>query len=93
MGRLDDFGMDSTIEHAAGATLGHIGLVGAGGHDREVASYVRIGTEVLSAVSSDCLDAAGHDQVDITAASPAARAARVVCAVGAPTLHRVLVAA
>jgi serine acetyltransferase len=49
--------------------------------------------EVFWAVSPGNLDAAGHDQVDITALSPATRNARVVGAVGAPALRRYLVAA
>ena len=85
--------MDSTIEHAAGTTPGCVGLLGAGGQAREIASYLPLGTEVFWAVSRDYLDEAWHDQVDITSPSPAARNAWVVGAVGAPALRRGLVAA
>ena len=49
--------------------------------------------EVFRAVSPGNPDAAGHDQVHITAFSPATRNPRVVGAVGAPALRRYLVAA
>lgn len=85
--------MDSTVDRAAGTTPGLIGLLGAGGQAREVASYLPPDTDVFWAVSPDYVDAARSDHVDITAPSPAARGATVVCAVGAPALRRDLVAA
>ena len=75
----------------AATTPGCVGLLGAGGQAREVASYLPMGTEVFWAVSPAYLDAARHDQVDITAPPPAARDAGVVGAVGAPALRRELV--
>jgi sugar O-acyltransferase (sialic acid O-acetyltransferase NeuD family) len=74
-------------------TPGCVGLLGAGGQAREVASYLPPGTEVFWAVSPDYLDAAGHNLVDITAPSPATRNAWVVGAVGTPALRRDLVTA
>jgi len=85
--------VDSTIDHAAGTTPGRVGLLGAGGQAREAASYLAPGTEVFWAVSPDHLNAAAHDQVDITTPSPADRNAWVLGAVGAPALRRDLVAA
>lgn len=85
--------MDSSIEPSAGETLGGVGILGAGGQAREVASYLPPGTKVFWAVSPDYLDAARHDQVDVTSPPPAARDAGVVGAVGAPALRRDLVAA
>jgi hypothetical protein len=85
--------MDSTTDHAAGTTPDRVGLLGAGGQARKAACYLPPGTELLWAVSPDYLDAAAHDQVDITAPSPADRNTWVLGAVGAPALRRDLVAA
>jgi acetyltransferase-like isoleucine patch superfamily enzyme len=85
--------MDSTTDHAAGTTPDRVGLLGAGGQARKAACYLPPGTELFWAVSPDYLDAAAHDQVDITAPSPADRNTWVLGAVGAPALRRDLVAA
>ena len=91
--KLGDLGMDNTIDHAAGIMPGCVGLLGAGGQAREVASYLPPGTKLFWAVSPDYLDAAERDQVDITSPSPTARNSQVVGAVGPPALRRDLIAA
>lgn len=83
--------MDSTVENSAGNAPIRIGLLGAGGQAREVASYLPAGTEVFWALSPDYLDAGIKDAVDITAPPPAYRDAAVIGAVGAPELRRRMV--
>ncbi|ASW86165.1 acetyltransferase [Mycobacterium intracellulare] len=84
--------MDGTTDHVDGAMPSRVGLLGAGQHAREVASYLPPGTEVFWALSPDYLDG-GRGQVDITAPSPTDRNSWVTGAVGAPALRRDLVAA
>ncbi len=79
------------MESAAGETPLRVGLLGAGGQAREVASYLPPGTEMFWAVSSDYLDTASQDMIDICAPSPADRDAAVIAAVGAPALRQKMV--
>ena len=88
--QMGDLGMRDTVEHEA-ATQACIGLLGAGGQAREVASYLPPGTKVFWAVTPDYLDVDRLDQVDITSPPPAALDAWVIGAVGAPALRRDLV--
>ena len=67
------------------------GLLGAGGHAREIRSYLPPATRVFNAVSTAFLDSADADLVDLADPSPEHRAAGVVAAVGAPGLRRRLV--
>lgn len=85
--------MHDMSAHGVGGAPGCVGLLGAGGQAREVASYLPPDTKVFWAVSPDYLDLARRDQVDITSPPPSARNAEVVGAVGAPGLRRSLVAA
>lgn len=84
--------MDGAIERWARVRPGCVGLLGAGGQAREVATYLPPGTEVFWIVSPDYLDGARNDQVDITSPPAGARDAWVIGAVGAPALRRDLVA-
>ena len=86
--------MDSTVENSAGNMPVRIGLLGAGGQAREVASYLPPGTDVFWALSPEYLDAEikdAKDAVDITAPPTAYRDAAVIGAVGAPELRRRMV--
>jgi sugar O-acyltransferase (sialic acid O-acetyltransferase NeuD family) len=67
------------------------GLLGAGGHAREIRSYLPPGTSTFNAVSAEFLGQAGEDLIDITDPSRSDRATPVVAAVGAPGLRRKLV--
>jgi sugar O-acyltransferase (sialic acid O-acetyltransferase NeuD family) len=80
------------MECAADVTPSRVGLLGAGGQAREVASYLPPGTALFWAVSSDYLDTATHDMIDLAAPLPADRDAAVIAAVGAPALRREMVA-
>jgi sugar O-acyltransferase (sialic acid O-acetyltransferase NeuD family) len=79
------------MDRAAHEAPSRIGLLGAGGQAREVASYLPPGTEMFWAVSSDYLDTATHDMIDICAPLPADRDAAVIAAVGAPALRHKMV--
>jgi sugar O-acyltransferase (sialic acid O-acetyltransferase NeuD family) len=83
--------MDSAAENAGGKVPPRVGLLGAGGQAREIASYLPTGTEVFWVVSSDYVDRATQEVVDISAPSPADSIGCVIGAVGAPALRRKLV--
>lgn len=85
--------MDNAIEHSGRSMPVYVGLLGAGAQAREVASYLPPTTNVFWAVSPAHLDAAAHDQIDITSPSAAAQDSPVIGAVGAPALRQQLVAA
>lgn len=82
--------MADTVENSARNAPVRIGLLGAGGQAREVASYLPPGTEVFWALSPDYLDGV-KDAVDITAPSESERNAAVIGAVGAPEMRRRMV--
>lgn len=84
---------EKTIDRVAVTTPRRIGLLGAGGQAREIASYLPAGTEVFWAVSSGYRDATRSDEVDITAPPVTDLKTAVVGAVGAPAQRRDLVAA
>ncbi|MCW2733952.1 MAG: hypothetical protein JWR13_4768 [Mycobacterium sp.] len=69
-----------------------IGLLGAGGQAREVASYLPRSTELFWAVSSDFRDTSSPDQIDVSSPTKRDRDSWVVAAVGPPAVRRDLVA-
>lgn len=75
------------------STPSRIGLLGAGGQAREVASYLPPDTELFWAVSAEYLDPNEPDRVDISSPGRRDRESWVVAAVGPPALRRDMVAA
>jgi sugar O-acyltransferase (sialic acid O-acetyltransferase NeuD family) len=70
-----------------------VGLLGAGGQAREVASYLPPGTEVFWAVSAEYLNPRDPAHVDISSPGRRDRESWVVAAVGPPAVRRDMVAA
>ncbi|MCW2515073.1 MAG: hypothetical protein JWR11_4115 [Mycobacterium sp.] len=70
-----------------------IGLLGAGGQAREIASYLSHDTELFWAVSNEYRDTSSPDQVDVSSPTKRDRESWVIGAVGAPAVRRNLVAA
>lgn len=86
-------GEEGTIDRLSATAPGRVGLLGAGGQAREIASYLPTGTDIFWAVSPGYLDEAERGQVDITAPPAADLNTAVIGAVGAPAQRRDLVAA
>lgn len=69
-----------------------VGLLGAGGQAREIASYLPSGTELFWAVSTEYLESGEPDHVDISRPGERERESWVVAAVGPPAVRRDMVA-
>ncbi|MCW2551713.1 MAG: hypothetical protein JWR78_1494, partial [Mycobacterium sp.] len=74
------------------ASVERIGLLGAGGQAREIASYLPHSTELFWAVSSGFRDSSSPHQIDVSSPTKRDRDSWVVAAVGPPAVRRDLVA-
>ena len=61
------------MDRAAHEAPSRVGLLGAGGQAREVASFLPPGTQTFCAVSSEYLDTVTQNMIDMCAPSPADR--------------------